>query len=130
MTDRWAGLDRITLTGLRAVGYHGVFDFERRDGQEFVVDVVIGVRCLADAAVGDDLANTVDYGQVAGLVMARVTGEPVDLIETLAHLIADDVMALPNTQAVDVTVHKPMAPITGSDGNRLAFSDVSVTVTR
>lgn len=130
MSDRWAGMDRITLTGLRGVGYHGVFDFEKRDGQEFTVDVAIGIASLADVAEFDDLTRTVDYGRVAQLVMARITGDSVDLIETLAHLIADDVLALPNAQIVDVTVHKPMAPITDPDGNRLTFSDVSVTVTR
>lgn len=133
MTDRWAGLDRITLSGLRAVGYHGVFEFEKREGQEFSVDVSIGVpslASLANVADRDDLARTVDYGQVARLVLARITGEPVDLIETLAHLIADDVLALPRAQIVDVTVHKPMAPLTDADGNRLTFSDVTVTVTR
>jgi len=31
-------MDKITLSGVTAVGHHGVFDFERRNGQPFIVD--------------------------------------------------------------------------------------------
>ena len=56
--------DVITLTGLRAFGYHGVFDFERREGQEFIVDLVVGLD-MRPAAHSDDVADTVDYGALA-----------------------------------------------------------------
>jgi len=115
--------DRITLTGLRAVGHHGVFEFERREGQEFVVDVVLHVD-LARASESDDLSDTVDYGGVAEMVRARITGEPRDLIESVASDIAGDVLADPRVLRVEVTVHKPSAPIA------MEFADVSVTVVR
>lgn len=113
--------DRIEVRGIRAVGFHGVLDFERTDGQEFAVDVALSVDTAA-AAAGDDLGLTVDYAGVAQLVYGHITGEPHQLIETLAHRIADDIMRIPLVLGVTVAVHKPSAPIP------VSFDDVIVTV--
>lgn len=115
--------DRIELIGLRARGFHGVFDFERRAGQDFVIDVVLHVDTRA-AAASDDLADTVHYGELAEQVHAVVTGEPVDLIETLAERVADLALSQVGVAAVDVAVHKPQAPVA------VAFEDVVVRVHR
>lgn len=115
--------DRIELTGLRAIGHHGVFEHERRDGQEFVVDVVLGLDTRA-AARSDALADTVDYGRIATDVHAIVVGPPVDLIETLADRIARACLAVPGVLEVEVAVHKPSAPIP------VAFGDVTVRIHR
>jgi 7,8-dihydroneopterin aldolase/epimerase/oxygenase len=116
--------DRITLTGLRVFGRHGVFDHERADGQEFVVDVTVWMD-LHVAGAGDDLADTLDYGVLAHRVAAIVGGEPCNLIEAVAARIADDVMGFDaRPHAVEVTVHKPSAPID------LTFADVAVTARR
>lgn len=111
----------ITLTGVRATGYHGVFDFERREGQEFVVDAELHVR---RPSLEDDLATTVDYGGLAAALVAGVERDPVDLIETLAGRLADTCLATPLVEGATVTVHKPNAPIA------VPFSDVTVTCTR
>ncbi|MGV2984755.1 dihydroneopterin aldolase [Microbacterium sp. AGC85] len=116
-------LDEIRLTGLTVFGRHGVFEHEREDGQEFVIDLRLRLA-LADAAASDDVVDTVHYGELAEQVAAVVGGEPVNLIETLAHRIADVVLAYPRVNDVDVTVHKPHAPIP------LTFSDVAVTISR
>jgi dihydroneopterin aldolase len=115
--------DRIELIGLRARGFHGVFDFEKREGQDFVVDVVLHVDSRR-AAASDDLADTVHYGDLAEQVHAVVTGDPVDLIETLASRVADLALAQDGVGAVDVAVHKPQAPV------QVAFTDVVVRVHR
>jgi dihydroneopterin aldolase len=115
--------DRIALTGLRVRGNHGVFTHERRDGQEFVVDVVLETDTRA-AARSDDLADTVDYGALATGLAKVVGGEPVDLLETLVAQLADVCLADPRVSAAEVTVHKPQAPIP------LTFDDVSVTIRR
>jgi dihydroneopterin aldolase len=116
--------DRISLTGLRARGFHGVFPAEKRDGQEFITDVVVHLDA-APAAATDDLTRTVNYAEVADAVLAVVTGEPLDLIETVAERIAQSVLdAQPVAAAVEVTVHKPGAPIEAD------FADVAVTVHR
>jgi dihydroneopterin aldolase len=115
--------DRITLTGLRVRGHHGVFEHERRDGQEFVVDAVLEVDTAA-AAKSDDLPDTIDYGALAQALAAIVAGEPVNLLETLADRLVAACLADPRVLAAEVTIHKPQAPIP------LAFADVSVTVRR
>ena len=115
--------DRITLTGLRVRGNHGVFEHERADGQEFVVDITLWLD-LADAAATDDLTKTVHYGELAERAAKVVAGPPRDLIETVAAEIADAEMADDRVFAVEVTVHKPSAPIP------LSFADVAVTVRR
>lgn len=115
--------DLITLTGVRAIGHHGVLDFERRDGQPFVVDAVLHTDFGA-AARSDDLSRTVSYAEVAERIVALVEGDPVDLIETLAVRLADTILAEFPVDAVELTVHKPQAPIT------VPFGDVSVTVFR
>jgi dihydroneopterin aldolase len=115
--------DRITLTGLRATGHHGVFEQERIDGQEFVVDVTAHLS-LHDAAASDDLAETVNYGELAEKVVAAVASDPVDLIETVAERVAAVVLSFARVETVDVTVHKPNAPIT------VPFDDVAVSITR
>jgi dihydroneopterin aldolase/2-amino-4-hydroxy-6-hydroxymethyldihydropteridine diphosphokinase len=115
--------DRITLTGLTARGRHGVMPEERRNGQDFVVDVALHVD-VATAAATDDIADTVHYGLLARAVLDVVEGEPCDLIETLAERIAEVCLAPPLVQAADVTVHKPQAPV------GVPFTDVSVRVSR
>jgi dihydroneopterin aldolase len=113
----------ITLTGLRARGHHGVYDFERSQGQEFVVDVTLELD-LDRAARTDDLADTVDYGRLADELVRIVGGQPVNLIETLADRLARACLADPLVLAATVTVHKPHAPIAHQ------FADVAVTLRR
>ena len=115
--------DRIRLIGIVARGHHGVFAHEKRDGQEFVVDVELGLD-LSVAGGSDDLVATVDYGEIAQAVVARIGGPAFDLIERLAEVIAQDVLAHDRVDEVTVTVHKPQAPIEAD------FGDVAVVITR
>lgn len=115
--------DRISLKGLRVRGFHGVLPEERRDGQDFVVDVELSLD-LAPAAASDDVADTVHYGELAERLAAVVAGDPVDLVETLADRLATVCLSYDRVQRAEVTVHKPSAPIP------LAFDDVSVTLVR
>jgi dihydroneopterin aldolase len=115
--------DRIALTGLRVRGHHGVYDVERRDGQDFVVDVTLELDTSA-AAKSDDVTETVHYGELADALAAVVAGEPVNLLETLAERLAAVCLADSRVAAADVTVHKPQAPIP------LTFADVAVTIRR
>ena len=110
--------DRIVLTGIRATGHHGVYLHERREGQVFIADVTLELS-LADAARSDDVADTVHYGELADL-----SGEPVDLLETVAQRIADVALGYDRVDAVEVTIHKPQAPIA------VPFDDVSVQIRR
>jgi 7,8-dihydroneopterin aldolase/epimerase/oxygenase len=115
--------DRISLLGLRVPGRHGVHDHERAAGQEFVVDAVLWADTRA-AAAADDLSATVDYGAVADRLAAIVSGDPVVLIETLAERLAEACLAYPAVREVEITVHKPQAPL------RVPFGDVTVAIHR
>jgi dihydroneopterin aldolase len=116
-------MDRMALTGLRAHGYHGVFDAERAGGQEFVVDVELELD-LAPAAASDGLADTVDYGRLADRLVAVISGPAVNLIETLADRAVAVCLADQRVAAARVTIHKPHAPI----GHPV--TDVAVTIRR
>ncbi len=115
--------DRIELTGLRAHGRHGVYDFERAQGQDFVVDAALELD-LAPAARSDDVSDTVHYGELAERLVSVVTGEPVNLIETLADRLLAVCLEDPRVRTATVTVHKPEAPVPHT------FRDVAVTMTR
>lgn len=114
-------IDRITLSGLTAHGFHGVFAEERRAGQPFVVDVVLELDLDIRS---DDLAATVNYADIADIVESVITGEPRNLIETVAGEIADRCLTHGKVGSATVTVHKPQAPLSQT------FSDVSVTISR
>jgi dihydroneopterin aldolase len=117
------GRDRISLTGISVFGHHGVFDSERGQGQRFVVDVSCTLD-LSSAASTDDLGQTIDYGGLAQAVAADVERDPLNLIEALADRIALTCLRYDAIQCVEVTVHKPQAPMP------VDVADVTVTLTR
>ncbi len=115
--------DELAVTGIECWAHHGVFDVEKRTGQRFVVDLVLGLDTRA-AAASDDLADTVNYGSLVDEVKAAVEGDPVDLIETVVQRIADACLSDSRVEWARVTLHKPDAPIDAT------FSDVALTITR
>ena len=115
--------DSITLQGLRILAHHGVTDREREEGQTFLVDVTAWLD-LSKAGLGDDLSTSVDYGTLAEAIHHRVAGERWNLIERVAVRVADLVLENHRVSRVEVTVHKPSAPIA------VEFGDVAVTVVR
>lgn len=116
-------VDSMRLTGLRVFAHHGVFDFERENGQEFIIDIEIMLD-LAVAAHSDDVLDTIHYGELAESIAAAVAADPVNLIEKVAQRVADLVLAYPLAASTTVTIHKPSAPIS------IPFADVSVSVSR
>jgi 7,8-dihydroneopterin aldolase/epimerase/oxygenase len=117
------GRDQISLRGITAFGHHGVFDSERQQGQRFVVDVTC-ILDLSSAASSDDLGQTIDYGVLAQAVVADIERDPLNLIEAVADRIALTCLRYDAIQCVEVTVHKPQAPMP------VDVADVAVTLTR
>jgi len=116
--------DQISLLGISATGFHGVFPDERRDGQTFVVDLQLFLD-LAPAGKSDDLNLTVNYASVANAVVEEITGSPLNLIEALAMRICNRVLSdFKTIERIEVTVHKPNAPV------GVKFSDISVKIAR
>jgi dihydroneopterin aldolase len=115
--------DRIAVRGITAHAHHGVYDWERERGQPFRVDAVLELD-TAPAAADDDLDKTVNYAELAQRLHAVLSGNPVDLLETLAQRLADVCLADPLVDAVEITVHKPEAEL------GVPFDDVTVTIRR
>jgi dihydroneopterin aldolase len=113
----------IQVLGIEVFAFHGVLPEERAQGQDFRIDVEL-VPTSDRACDTDALGDAVDYGAVTERVVALATGEPVDLLEHLADLIAVDLLATFPIERVTVAVHKPHAPIAAP------FGDVVVTVSR
>ncbi|AHW65169.1 dihydroneopterin aldolase [Corynebacterium glyciniphilum] len=115
--------DRIELTGLEVYGYHGVYDFEKEQGQKFIVDLVVWTDFTA-AVADDDITKTISYVDLADIAVGIISGPSMDLIETVSASIADHINDVDGVLAVEVTVHKPDAPI------HHPFSDVRVVARR
>ncbi|MFV0286300.1 MAG: 2-amino-4-hydroxy-6-hydroxymethyldihydropteridine diphosphokinase [Demequina sp.] len=116
-------LDQICVEGIRLEGFHGVYQAERETGQLFFADVVVHVNTRT-AGANDDLTRSVNYSAVADAVAEVLGGAPINLIEAVAERIARAVLSLENVECVDVTVHKPQAPL------HVEFKDVTVTIRR
>ena len=115
--------DELLISGIECYGHHGVFEFEKREGQPFVIDLALGFD-TSPAAASDNLRDTVDYGSLVLSVKDAVEKDPVDLIETLVQRIADVCLLDARVEWARVTVHMPDAPI------KATFSDVALTITR
>ena len=114
----------IRLSGVEAIGFHGVLDSERENGQRFIVDCEMEVD-TSQALVSDSIDNAVDYSVVAEIIHKQIGSNPVNLIEVLADRIATEILQkFVLVRAVEITVHKPEAPI------QVPFKNVSTTVTR
>lgn len=127
MTDHHDGpagpLDRVSVTGIRARGFHGVLAQEKRDGQDFSCDVHLHLSVVR-AGRSDDLGDAVDYSVVARKAHDVLAGPSLDLVETVVERIATAVLADGRVQAVEVVLHKPQAPV------GVPFDDVQVRVLR
>ena len=111
--------DRIVVTGIRGLGYHGIFENEKKQGQEFLVDLDVETD-FSRAVEQDNIEYSVNYAVLADIAYEFITGDPFELIESLADAIAIRIKQIPLVTAVQVTVHKPYAPI------EVPFADVAV----
>jgi dihydroneopterin aldolase len=116
--------DKISIKSIKGFGYHGVFDFEKRDGQDFYVDLDIEADLTA-ASLTDNLADSIDYSLLTAIAKEAIEKLQFDLIERLAGFIADTIKDnFPSIQKIAVTVHKPSAPVQES------VTDIAVTIVR
>jgi dihydroneopterin aldolase len=116
--------DKISIKGIKGYGYHGVFDFEKRDGQDFFVDLEIDIDLTA-ASNSDLLSDSVDYSLLTAIAKEAVEKLQFDLIERLAGFIGDTIREnFPAVKKIAVTVHKPSAPVQES------VTDIAVTIIR
>ena len=104
-------MDKIRIENLELYAYHGVFPEENEEGQLFVVSADIYVDTL-QAAREDDLSRSVDYGAVCHFIKQWMDTHTVQLIETVADILAKELLlAYPLIQKIVLEVKKPDAPI-------------------
>jgi len=116
--------DAVFVTGLALHANHGVMQHEAKVGQTFHLDLVLDID-LAEASRTDKLAHTVGYDQVVDVATKVFCGRRYRLVEAAAGAVADAVLdRFPQVTAIQVTVHKPHAPIAAT------FADVGVTIAR
>ena len=116
--------DRIFISGLSLHAYHGVMAYEAKVGQTFTIDLELTID-LAAAARSDKVVDTVSYDKVVDCASQAFTTQRFRLIEGAAGRVADAVLAaFPRVQSIQVTIHKPHAPIAAT------FSDVGVILMR
>jgi 7,8-dihydroneopterin aldolase/epimerase/oxygenase len=103
--------DRIELRGLRVLGRCGVLPIEVEQDQPLELDLDLSLD-LAPAGASDDLADTVDYGAVCAAAERTVSAGHVALLERLAALVADAVLAVDGRiGSVEVAVRKLRPPV-------------------
>lgn len=119
-------LDRIELRGLRLVGVVGVLPEERTRAQPLELDVDLAVD-ISSAGASDALEDTVDYGAVCDTLSEVVAGLRPELLERLAVVAAEAVLAMdPRIESVELAVRKLRPPVP----HALASSGVRVTRSR
>ncbi len=117
-------MDCIKIKKLEVFAKHGVMPEENVLGQKFVISA--SLYCdTRKAGKTDDLAESVNYAQVAEWITSETRGNTFALIERLAQHLADGILkGFPKVQKVDIEVEKPWAPVL------LPLENVSVAITR
>ncbi len=100
----------IRLRGITLYTHHGVGEAEREVGQRMIFDLdLVPVSC--EATVTDDVADTIDYGEVTGLVVDLATGRSFHTLERLVTVIAETVLDRFPAESVTVRATKPVPPV-------------------
>lgn len=117
-------MDCISVKNLKIFASHGVNDFEKRDGQYFVLDIDSFLD-LSLPCQSDNVDDTVSYAKIIKTATAVFTSQMDDLIERAAQRVADELLnSFPKIKRVTVEVKKPDAPI------KADFGYVSVKIER
>ena len=114
-------MDKIRVKNIKIFAYHGVIQEEQNLGQNFEIDVVLGIR-KNQAGISDDLSKTVDYSKVYNLVVDIFTKKTYKLIETLAEKISQKLLSFDNVENVKIKIRKPSVPING----QLDFVEIEI----
>ena len=100
----------IWLRGVRFYAYHGVLPQERRVGGEFLVNLRVGYP-LDKAILSDDVADTLDYAALYGVVKTEMM-QPSRLLEHVAGRIAETILErFPQAQSIELKLTKENPPM-------------------
>jgi dihydroneopterin aldolase len=104
--------DKIILPELTFWARHGNLPQEKMEKQEFRLAVSMTLD-TTEAAESDDLADTVDYGEIYSRIEQVMLGIPHNLLESLASEIAHVILQYEQIQSVNVRLEKVAAPVAG-----------------
>ena len=111
----------VLVSGLEITGHHGVTEDERTHGCRLKIDVCAQVDGCADET--DDVGDTVDYGELAALMVEVSDSASYRTLERLAMAFCDEAFRrFPSLLCLEVKIDKldPPVPFTvGSLGVRL-----------
>ena len=117
-------MDTIIVKDLKVFAYHGVNDFEKKDGQNFCIDIEAKID-LSVPCKTDNLDDTVSYAKIVKTAVAAFTLQSDDLIERAAQRVADALFdSFDRIEELVIEVKKPDAPI------KAEFGYVSVRIER
>lgn len=116
--------DEIRIEGLEVFAHHGVYPEETKLGQRFFVNAVLYTD-IREAGKSDEIALSIDYGQVCAEIHEFLTAHTYKLLEGAAEHLAEYLLCrFPLIEELELEIRKPSAPVP------LPFGSVSVTVTR
>lgn len=112
----------IEIKGLHIFANHGVLPEEKQNGQEFIVDAKLHAK-LCKPSFSDEISDATNYAEVCHTINDFMKAHTFDLIEKVAYELSKELLVKYDMlEEVDITVHKPHAPI------GLKFDDVTVNI--
>lgn len=104
-------MNQIIIKNLKIFAYHGVHDFEKKDGQDFFIDAILDLTEMQGFTT-DEIGQVVSYSAVVRAIKKVMTEKSYNLIEKAAmEIISEIFSSFSEVKAVDITVKKPQAPI-------------------
>ena len=101
-----AGLQTLTLTGLRFDANLGILEHEKNAPQPIQVDAELSLGVQPLAPRDDDISHVLDYRRVRQIIIDECTAEHVNLLESLIGKLANRLMQLPGVLGVRVKIAK------------------------
>ncbi len=114
----------IQVKGINIYGTHGVYEQEKKKGQEFRIDLQIELReniLNFENYKSESFDNSVNYENLVNEVINVSDNNSFDLIETFAYEILNSLRKYNNISKATVTIHKPNSPM------KELVEDISVT---
>jgi FolB domain-containing protein len=101
-------MDKIFIRDLTARGIIGLNDWERKNPQEMLINIILYAD-IRSAAQSDDIADSVNYRTIAKKTLAHAESAGRLTVEALASDIARLCLAEAGVERVTVRVEKPGA---------------------
>jgi len=101
-------MDKILIKDLIANGIIGVYEWERQNPQEILINIILYTN-LYKASKKDDISHSIDYEQVAKRIKQHAEEAKRLTVEALAGDIAMICLQYPGVDKVTIRVEKPGA---------------------